>query len=202
MRLRKLRLLLATKNKGKLIEVQDALRGLPLILETLVQYPDLPDAVEDGPTFAANAKLKSEHYRRLTGLATLADDSGLAVEMLDGAPGIHSARLAPSDDARIRKLLLMLDQVDPDWTNLGARARFVCALCLSRPGGQIEVEGEVWGQIIPTPRGDGGFGYDPVFYYPPSGKTFAELTLVEKNRVSHRAKALEAMRSSLGSCPG
>jgi len=193
-----LRLLLATKNKGKLIEVQDALHGLPLTLETLVQYPDLPNPVEDGASFAANARLKSEHYLRLTGLATLADDSGIAVEALDGAPGIHSARFAPSDDARIRKLLSTLDQVDPDWANIGASARFVCALCLSRSSEHIEVEGEVWGEIIPTPRGANGFGYDPIFYYPPLGKTFAELSLAQKNRISHRAQALDLLRSSVG----
>ncbi len=196
-----MRLLLATKNKGKLIEVQDALRGLDLALETLAQYPGLPDPVEDGATFAANARLKAEHYRRLTGLATLADDSGLAVELLDGAPGIHSARFASSDESRIRKLLSTLERVDLDWTDHRGRARFVCALCLSSPPERIEVEGEVWGEIIPTPRGDGGFGYDPVFYYPPLGKTFAELTLAEKNRISHRAQALNALRSSLAKPP-
>lgn len=197
MRLSKLRLLLATKNKGKLIEVRDALRGLPFTLETLVQYSDLPEPLEDGTTFAANARLKATHYRDLTGLPTLADDSGLAVEALGGAPGIHSARFASNDDARIRKLLSTLDQVDPDWPNTKASAHFVCALCLSRSSEQIEVEGEVSGEIIPTPRGSNGFGYDPVFYYPPLGKTFAELTLAQKNRISHRAQALDLLRSGL-----
>ena len=194
----KLRCLLATKNKGKLVEVRDALRGLPLTFQTLDQYPHLPEPVENAATFAGNARLKADHYHRLTGVAAIADDSGLAVDALDGAPGIYSARFAPNDDARIRKLLSRLDRVDSDWAVRCSGARFVCAICLSGSAGRIEVVADVLGRIVPTPRGSNGFGYDPIFFYSPLSKTFAELTLAEKNRISHRAQALTKFRSKLG----
>ena len=184
-----LRFLLATRNKGKVREIQAALDGLNLELQSLLDRAELPDVEENGRTFADNARLKAQHYYRLTAIPSLADDSGLVVGALQGAPGIYSARWATGDAQRIEKLLDRMKGVDPG--NRGAR--FICAICLCTGDSNIEVEGEAEGEILFEPRGKGGFGYDPIFYYPPLGKTFAELSQQEKARVSHRARALEKL---------
>jgi XTP/dITP diphosphohydrolase len=146
------------------------------------------DVDETGTTFLENARLKADFYSHLTGLATLGDDSGLEVMALQNRPGVFSARYAgpgASDDERIAKLLAELDSI-PD-----RRARFVSAVCLSCAGRAVGAfTGMVRGEILPVKKGDHGFGYDPIFFYPPLGKTFAELSLEDKNRVSHRARAL------------
>ncbi len=191
-----MQLLLATANQGKVREFQTALAGLGLQLIGARDWGMLPPPQETGPTFAANARIKAEHYFRLTGMTCLADDSGLQVDALRGAPGIHSARFAPTSRERIAKLLDKLRHLPADDLER-RRARFVCALCLLGPPGHFQVEGSVTGAILDHTRGSGGFGYDPVFYYPPLKKTFAELSREEKNRVSHRARALAKLRVEL-----
>ena len=186
----KLRFLLATQNRGKVREICSALSLFNIEFEFLLGRDDLPEALESGMTFAENARIKAEHYHQLTGLPTLAEDSGLVVDALGGKPGVHSARFAPTDKERIEKLLRMLDSRPGPSSR---SARFVSAICLLLPEEQIEVTGEVQGELAQEPRGTHGFGYDPIFYYPPLGKTFAQMTVEEKNQVSHRALALERL---------
>ncbi len=192
----KLRLLLATQNRGKAREIRSVLSPFNIEFEFLLGRDDLPEALESGTTFAENARLKAEHYYQLTGLPTLADDSGLLVDALGGKPGVHSARFAPTDKERIEKLLQMLDSRPGPSSR---SARFVSAICLLLPEDLIEVTGEVQGELTLEPRGTHGFGYDPIFYYPPLGKTFAQMTVEEKNQISHRARALEKLRQRLAS---
>ncbi len=188
-------LLLATRNPGKVREIEDYLDsgGLGLRLLSLTDLGVGADIEESGSTFAGNARLKADFYSRLTALDTLGDDSGLEVAALDGRPGVLSARYAgegASDDARIRKLLAEMAGL------ADRRARFVSAVCISRAGSPLaSFVGTVTGEILPEKRGVGGFGYDPLFFYPPLEKTFAELSLAEKNLVSHRARALEQARA-------
>lgn len=187
-------LLLATRNPGKKRELEQFLsaNGIGLRLLSLADAPDSGDIEETGRTFAENARLKADHYSRVTGLDTLGDDSGLEVAALGGRPGVLSARYAgpgAGDEARIAKLLdEMRDVTD-------RRARFISAVCLSRGGVALaQFVGTVEGRILGGKRGGGGFGYDPLFFYPPLGRTFAELPMEEKNRISHRARALEQVR--------
>ncbi len=188
-------LLLATRNPGKAREMEDLLDsgGLGLRLLSLADLGVGPDVEESGSTFAENARLKADFYSRLTALDTLGDDSGLEVAALAGRPGVRSARYAGAgadDDERIRKLLAEMNGV------ADRRARFVSAVCISRGGSPLaSFSGTVAGEILHGKRGAGGFGYDPLFLYPPLGKTFAELSLAEKNVVSHRARALEQARA-------
>jgi XTP/dITP diphosphohydrolase len=187
-------LLLATRNKGKKREIERFLQGggLAIRLLSLADVDVAEEVVESGETFAANARLKADFYSRLTGLDTLGDDSGLEVLALGNRPGVFSARYAgegAGDDARIHKLLAELKEIKD------RRARFVSAVCISRNGLRLAAFiGEVTGEILFEKRGAGGFGYDPLFLYPPLGKTFAELPLKEKNRISHRGRALEQVR--------
>jgi XTP/dITP diphosphohydrolase len=187
-------LLLATRNQGKKREIDSFLNsgGMPLRLLSLDDVDAGGDVEETGETFAANARLKADAYSRRSGLATLGDDSGLEVFALDGRPGVRSARYAgsgASDDERMAKLLAeMAGMAD-------RRARFVSAVCISRAGSQLALfTGTVEGEILREKRGEGGFGFDPLFFYPPLGKTFAELSVAEKNAVSHRARALAQAR--------
>ncbi len=186
----KLRFLLATQNRGKVREICSALSLFNIEFEFLLGRDDLPEALESGMTFAENARIKAEHYHQLTGLPTLAEDSGLVVDALGGKPGVHSARFAPTDKERVEKLLRMLDSRPGPSSR---SARFVSAICLLLPEDLIEVTGEVQGELAQEPRGTHGFGYDPIFYYPPLGKTFAQMTVEEKNQISHRARALERL---------
>ncbi|MCY4624051.1 MAG: XTP/dITP diphosphatase [Chloroflexi bacterium] len=183
------RLLVATGNPGKVVELAELLRSAPY---TLVSLRDLglPAEIEEpADTFEGNAVIKAEAYARMSGLLTIADDSGLEVDALDGAPGVHSRRFAgedASDDDRTALVLARLDGVP--WERRTARYR--CVLALAAPGEPtVTCEGACSGIIDYGPRGDGGFGYDPVFYLPDYGRTVAELSLDEKNRVSHRAMA-------------
>jgi len=190
-------LLLATRNGGKKLEIEAFLRAgrREFRLLSLVDLEVKQDADETGKTFAENARLKADLFSRLTGLDTLGDDSGLEVAALGGRPGVLSARYAgegASDGARLRKLLAELQDIKD------RRARFVCAVCISRAGSPlVQFSGAVEGELLLEKRGAGGFGYDPLFFYPPLGKTFAELPLAEKNRISHRARALEQVRDFL-----
>jgi XTP/dITP diphosphohydrolase len=182
-------LLLATRNKGKKCEMEEFLQagGLDVRLLSLGDVDVAGEVTESGATFEENARLKADFYSRLTGLDTLGDDSGL-----EGRPGVHSARYAgsgASDDARIQKLLAEMKDVSD------RRARFVSAVCISRDGSPLaQFCGEVAGEILREKRGSGGFGYDPLFLFPPLGRTFAELPLAAKNRISHRARALAQVR--------
>jgi len=196
-------LLLATTNPHKLDEVRAILEPLGLRvmgLDTLPQRFEEP--VEDGDTFAANARIKAVHYARSARTRCLADDSGLVVDALDGAPGVHSARYAGSgatrderDRANNEKLLAALDGVPREQRT----ARFVCAMCLADPDGTIvaETEGTFEGRITDDPRGGHGFGYDPLLYVPDAGCTSAELDPDDKNRRSHRGAAARAMAERL-----
>jgi XTP/dITP diphosphohydrolase len=188
------RLLFATTNVGKVKELRD-LVGDAVEVVSLKDLPPIPEPVEDGETFEANAELKARAYSLATGLPALADDSGLCVDALGGRPGVHSARYAEGDDrARYEKLLGELAGVPEERRT----ASFRCALCLVRPGGETRIEeGRCEGRILNGPRGSNGFGYDPVFWVPALGKTMAELTREEKAAVSHRGDAFRKMRPAL-----
>ncbi len=190
-------LLVATHNKGKLREYRELLRDLPVRLVYLDEVGIHEDVPETGSTFEENAVQKATAYARLSGLPTLADDSGLEVDALGGAPGVHSKRYAgpnASDEDRIRKLLAELDGVPPEQRT----ARFRCVIAVATPEGEvITAHGTVEGVIAEAPRGHHGFGYDPVFYLPDRGCTMAELPPEEKNRISHRARAAQAIKPRL-----
>ncbi len=191
------KILLATANRGKIKEIKEILEGLDLDIVTLDDYPGLSLPPEDGSTFRENALIKARGAASKTGVAVLADDSGLEVDFLGGLPGIRSARYAGTgaqDKENWLKLLKELEGVPEE----KRRARFRCALALVWPDGEEEVfEGSLDGVILGEPRGGHGFGYDPVFFIPEMGKTAAELTPNEKNSVSHRAKALEKLKNRL-----
>jgi XTP/dITP diphosphohydrolase len=190
-------ILLATRNAGKLRELRELTTDTPIVWRGLDAFREVPDAIEDGASFAENARRKALHYAQATGLDTLADDSGLEVDALGGAPGVHSARYAGtprSDTANNRKLVLALADVPPDRRT----ARFRCAMAYVRAGEvALESEGAFEGLIVDTPRGTNGFGYDPHFLVPALGQTAAELPAEEKNARSHRGMALRAMLAQL-----
>lgn len=185
------KLFLATGNPHKLEEFNELFEGLPIELSMIPV-----DVEENGKTFQENALIKARAGCASSHEATLADDSGLAVDALDGAPGIHSARYAPTKEARIEKLLDALEGVpDPART-----AAFHCALAVVWPDGrELVVEGKCPGVINHAPVGSEGFGYDPVFFLPELGKTFAELSSEEKNRLSHRGRAAQLLIDALRS---
>lgn len=190
-------IVVATGNRGKVAEIAAALAAQPVKVLALTELGDIPEAVESGDTFEANAVLKATHYSLYTGKPCLADDSGLEVDALGGAPGVYSARYAgenASDAANNHKLLTELAPVpEEEWT-----ARFRCVLAYVDPDGTLlSAQGTCEGIILREPRGQGGFGYDPLFYVPALGKTLAELALAEKNAVSHRGQALRNMATKL-----
>lgn len=189
------RLLLATTNPGKLHEIAGILRGVPVELLTLRDVPPIEEPEETGDTFAANARLKARHYAEHSGLPTVADDSGLEIDALDNAPGVHSARWLGSDYAvKFTKIRALLAERGCD----GSAARFVCAIAVATRGAVVyEAEGTVHGRLAPEPRGTNGFGYDPIFLYPPLNRTLAELESVEKSTVSHRGQAFGKLRDHL-----
>ena len=190
-----LRLVLATHNHGKRREWQALLEELPVTL-VLPDELGLSELVEEtGRTYLENALLKARTLAAASGLPALADDSGLEVEALDGAPGLHSARyILGGDEVRYRALLRALEGVPPE--RRGARFRCVAALVLP-DGREFHTEGVCEGVIQTAPSGEGGFGYDPVFFLPEQGCTMAELSFEAKNRISHRARAAQAMRRVL-----
>ena len=184
-----MRLLVATTNPGKMTEIKVALSERAIEVLGLDGFPGLGQPEETGATFAENALVKARFYHGATGLPTVADDSGLEVEALGGRPGIHSARYAgplSSDRDRINKLLLEMNGIPPD----KRAGRFVCAAALAWSGGEIVFHGEVHGSILEEPRGNLGFGYDPVFYHAGLEMTLAEMTPEQKASVSHRGIAL------------
>ncbi|MGQ9455236.1 MAG: XTP/dITP diphosphatase [Armatimonadota bacterium] len=188
------KLLVATRNRGKVREILAVLSDLPMEIVTLQQYPEAPDVEEAGATFLENAVAKAVAYARFSGLLSLADDSGLEVDALCGAPGVFSKRFGSCDPERIAKILeLMRDVPDEKRT-----ARFRCVVAVASPDGLVETcEATLEGFIARHPRGTNGFGYDPIMYVPELGKHVAELGLEEKNAISHRGKALIKARELL-----
>lgn len=188
---------IATKNKGKIREMTQAFSGLPVRLVPLSDFGELPDAVENGTTFEENAKIKAIFYRKETKTACLADDSGIEVEALDGAPGVHSARYAgehASDEANNKKLL---DDLEKKGVS-SSPAAYRCVLAFADTDGTVLVsDGSCAGVIRPEAKGGGGFGYDPYFYVSDE-KTMAELSPAEKDAISHRGQALRRMAEQLG----
>lgn len=188
-------LVVATRNQNKVREFREILADMHFEIRSLADFGPLPEAVEDGVTFEENAYKKALHTAKILGLPALADDSGLVVEALGGAPGVYSARYAgegASDDENCRKLLREIAGKED------RRAAFHCALSIAVPSGPaLTYEGRCEGLIIDEKRGDNGFGYDPLFLFPESGKTFAELPSDEKNRVSHRGKALAELKAEI-----
>ena len=192
-------LVIATTNQGKLREIEAILAGIPFALQTLKDYPETTEPTETGQTFGENARLKALYYAAATGELTVADDSGLEIDALDRAPGIHSARWHGSDYAvKFRKIRQLLEARGLDTSP----ARFVCHLTLAR-GRQVlyETEHTVKGRIAETPAGHQGFGYDPIFFFPPLGVTLAQIPRDEKSRISHRGKAFFALREFLIGSP-
>ncbi len=191
------KLLLATNNKGKVREYKSLLRGIPYKIVTPAEQGIITEVEETGGSFAENARLKAVSLAAESGLLTLADDSGLEVDVLGGEPGVLSARYAgedASDSDRINYLLDKLKDI-PEGNRTG---RFRCVIAIAEPGGIVEFfSDECRGVITTTPRGNQGFGYDPVFFVPELGKTFAELPPEEKNKISHRARAAAKARNSL-----
>jgi XTP/dITP diphosphohydrolase len=197
-------LVMASRNPGKLRELRQILQDLDLRLLGLDDFPGLPEIPEEGTTFAANAAAKAREVARWTKLPALADDSGLEVAALKGRPGVFSARyaqdrtapLAPSDADNWRKLLEEMQGLP--WDERGAR--FVCEIALALPDGRLfRARGECSGRIATSPQGTQGFGYDPVFWLESFGATMAQLGPEVKNRLSHRARALAALREILAS---
>jgi len=193
-------LVAATGNAGKLSELRALLAGLDLDLRSLADLAGAPAVEESGDSFLSNARLKAHAIAAHAGLPALADDSGLEVDALGGAPGVRSARFArdagagAGDAANVATLLARLRTVPP----AQRAARFRCVVVVARPdGAELVADGACAGLIAAAPRGTAGFGYDPVFLYPPLGRTFAELARAEKDRVSHRAAAIAALRPQL-----
>ena len=192
------KLLVATTNCGKLLEIEDVLAGAPVELVTLAEWPNLAPPVETGVTFAENAVAKALYYAAATGLLTVAEDSGLEIDALDGAPGVESARFGGPDTPYPRKFQLIDERLRARGV-ARSPARFVCALALARAGTVLfEARGIVEGEIAPEPKGHGGFGYDPIFFYPPFGTTLAEAG-EKKSSVSHRGQAFRALRAFMES---
>lgn len=185
-------LVLATGNPGKKRELMAMLEGFPVEIRNLSDFGPIPEIKEDGATFDDNAYKKASLTARYLGFAAMADDSGLEVAALDGAPGVHSARYAgdnASDGANNEKLLAAMEGVE------NRKAAFKCVISIAVPTGQaLTYEGSCEGDILREPRGDKGFGYDPLFFCPELQKTFGEADLEEKGRVSHRGRALTEVR--------
>ena len=185
-------ILVATTNRGKLGEILPLLAGLPIDIQTLADYPSIEPPDESGSTFAENASQKARFYANRTGVLTVAEDSGLEIDALGGAPGVHSARFG-GDTTYPQKFELIEERLR-QVPAAGRTARFVCALAVAdRDRIVFEARGTVEGLIAAEPRGTGGFGYDPIFYYRPFGCTLAE-AFDRKSSVSHRGQAFRALR--------
>jgi XTP/dITP diphosphohydrolase len=189
--------IVVTRNKGKIREIREALKGLRLRIHGLSDFPGVPEIDEDGKSFAENALKKARFYSKYFGKLTLADDSGLEVDALNGLPGVYSARYAgeeASSQENNRRLLREMQGLPISKRG----ARFKCILAMASPDGkEVTVEGSCKGRIGFREKGKRGFGYDPLFILPRRGKTMAELSLEEKNRISHRGKALRKMRKRI-----
>lgn len=192
-------IIIATKNKGKAKEFESLFEKYGYGVKTLLDYPEIEDVPETGSTFEENARQKAEAISRMLNTIVLADDSGLEVDALNGAPGIYSARFAGehgNDEKNNKKLLEELKEIPEDRRT----ANFHCSLVLVAPDKEVlAVEGKVHGYILDEPRGTHGFGYDPLFYVPEKKKSMAELPSSEKNEISHRAKAIKQLEEHISS---
>ena len=188
-------LLIATTNPGKLKEIAGILEGVPARLLTLNDREPIVEPEETGTTFAENARLKAHYYSKATGLVSVADDSGIEIDALDKGPGIHSARWYGTDyPTKFRKI----QELFRERGVTGSPARFVCSVAVANGENILfEATGTVEGEIVSEPRGTNGFGYDPIFFYPPYGCTLAELDRERKAEVSHRGKAFRQLREYL-----
>ena len=188
-------LVLSTHNQGKIREICRLLDGTPVDVKHLGDFGPIPPVVEDGETFEANAYKKASQTARVLGMPALADDSGLVVDALGGAPGVTSARYGGADltdTERCQKLLAEMKNID------NRKAAFVCVISIAVPTGQgLTYEARCDGQLLREPIGENGFGYDPIFFFPALNRTFAQLSGDEKGRVSHRGKALAEMRDEI-----
>lgn len=186
-------IIIATNNPGKAKDFKKLLEPKGFSIKTLMDYPNIPEVEETGFTFEENARLKAETISSLLEKPVLADDSGIMIDALDGQPGVFSARFAgepKNDAANNAKVLAMLGELE----GVSRQAHFHCTLVLSHPEKEsLVVEGKITGEIANVPQGDNGFGYDPLFYLPELGKTFGELSDDEKNKISHRAQALQKL---------
>ncbi|MCI5223742.1 MAG: XTP/dITP diphosphatase [Candidatus Electrothrix sp. AR4] len=184
-------IVLATNNQNKVREFKELVKDFPVTIKCLKDYGPLPEAVEDGATFDDNAYKKALHYARVLGVPALADDSGLVVDALDGAPGVYSARYSGEDATDWDNCEKLLKGMKDKKNRSG---HFQCVLSLAVPAGPaLTWEGRCDGTITEERQGDAGFGYDPVFYYEDFGKTFAEVSMEQKSAVSHRGKAMQEM---------
>jgi XTP/dITP diphosphohydrolase len=192
------RLLVATTNSNKVREIRQLLDGAGVDLITLAQWPDLPPPEETGQTFEENARAKALYYAAATGELTVAEDSGLAIDALDGAPGVESARFGGAETSYPQKFALLYEALRAKGSTV-SRAHFVCALALAEKDRILfETRGTVDGRIAAEPKGDGGFGYDPIFFYPPYQQTLAEAG-DRKAAVSHRGAAFRRLKAYLES---
>ena len=186
-------LVVATRNRGKTEEIRGLLKDFNVMIKNLDDFGPIPEVEEDGDTFDDNAYKKASFAARVLGLPALADDSGLLVQALDGAPGVHSARYAGKNAGDKEKCLKLLQAMQG---KTDRKAAFECVISIAVPAGPaLTYEARCEGLIADKLAGSNGFGYDPVFYYPPHKKTFAELTMEEKSRVSHRGKALTEFKA-------
>ena len=187
-----LKLVIATGNPGKVAEISDLLQNYPVDIKYLSDFGPIPPVVEDGHTFDDNAYKKASQTARVLGLPTLADDSGLVVEALGGEPGVFSARWGGEHLSDLERSELLLKEMEGQSNR---KAAFECVISIAVPTGlALTYEARCEGEISLAPSGENGFGYDPVFFYPPLGRTFAQLTRAEKSEVSHRGKALREVR--------
>ena len=185
-------LVIATTNPGKADEIRDMLKGFPVDIKSLAEFGPIPAVEEDGETFDDNAYKKAAFTSKILGLPALADDSGLVVGALDGAPGVFSARYAGENATDVQRYTKLLNEMEG---RTNRQAAFECVISIAVPSGPaLTYEARCEGLIAEAPSGDYGFGYDPVFYYPPLNKTFAQLSREEKSRVSHRGKAMQELR--------
>lgn len=190
-------ILLGTTNPDKLREMRRLLDELPIEFRPLTAYPDITEADETGRTYAENARLKATHYASQTGLPTVAEDSGFEVDVLEKEPGVHSARYLGPDATYPQRFAEIYRRVRALGAT-GSTARFVCTLVLATPEKiEFETRQTVEGELAPEPRGSKGFGYDPIFLFPAFGKTLGEVEEMEKSSVSHRGKAVRALREFL-----
>ena len=185
-------LVIATRNKGKIAEIKKLLAGFPVTIKDLTDFGPIPEVTEDGDTFDDNAYKKASFTAKILGFPALADDSGLVVEALDGKPGVHSARYAGENATDAERCRLLLKEMEGKTSR---NAAFECVVSIAVPTGPaLTYEARCEGIISQQPVGENGFGYDPVFFYPPLNKTFAQLSMSEKNRVSHRGKVLQEIK--------
>jgi len=191
------KIVIATRNQHKLTEIKKMLNDLPIQIIGLDAFQDIPEIVETGTTLLENSLIKAKTVFQLTGYHAVGDDTGLEVDYLNGAPGVHSARYAGFDsdsEMNVEKLLKELEGVPMEQRT----ARFRTVISMVTDDGEAWVDGIAEGAIIDEQKGSSGFGYDPIFYFPPLKKTFAELSMDEKNKISHRGLALQKFRILLG----